>query len=530
MKRMFTVIVVLTAAALLASCAAGDFLRGTAEKFFVSEKTDGDDNVQDIQPEETKTDNSITVGVLDFDTYNPLATKSSTVKEVCGFVFEGLFGLDSSFRTLPSLAQSYTVSPDGKGISISIKNGVTWHDSTPFTVDDVLYTIDYIRSEQTAYSYLLEAVDGAWKQDENTLCVSFSRSVPDSVSLFIFPIIKKGSAAGEFDFVGTGPYMISSPAADTVLTAYANYHGGSVGIERIYVKRIPDKEKYISLFNAGEINIATSEILDMTSFMPKSNAKVYDYVSNNMVFVGFNTASSKLNDAKTRRALSMLIDRDLLISRTYFSLAAASEYPVNPSSWLNTDARDKIRSDDSGALALLTEAGWTADNRGRYYRSDGKKLSYLTLTLLVNSDDDKRSLMAEDIAAKLSGLGIPTDVRKCPSAEFSASVLQKNYELFIGETELPPNNDLTSLVSSNGNYFNYANADVDVLLSQMGTVQLESDVKAVADVLYETLREESPFAPICFKKESIVTSAKIKSGVNPSIESFVRESANWMVK
>ena len=105
-----------------------------------------------------------------------------------------------------------------------------------------------------------------------------------------------------------------------------------------------------------------------------------------------------------------------------------------------------------------------------------------------------------------------------------------NYDMFIGETKLLPNGDLTSLVGSAGNYFGYANAEVDALLAQMGTVTLESDIKAVSISLYEKVRDESPFAPICFAKKSIVTSAKIKYGVNPSDTGYVRAAESWGVK
>lgn len=531
MKKAGQIFLVILLVISLASCDASGIFNDIKNAFTVYEtKTENNNILPEADTTVQRVTNDITVGVLGFDTYNPLVTASSTVKEICGFVFEPLFGFDSSFRTKPCLGESYIIGSDGQSMTITIKKGVTWHDSSPFTVDDVLYTINYIRMNITNYTHLLEPVSEVWKQDERNLCIKFSRPVPDAVALFSFPVIKKNSVKESFKCVGTGPFMVLDNSADTSLVAYDGYHNGRAAIDCIYVKSIPDKEKYISLFNANEINIATSEIIDMTAFMPKSNAKVYDYLSNNMVIAGFNAASSKLNDAKTRVAISKLIDRDTIVSDTYFSRAVAAEYPVNPWSWLNPDKRKKLRADDSSALSLLTDAGWEPDNRGIYFRWDGKKASYLTLDITVNSDSEKKTIIAQKIADKLTSAGIPARVKAYSGQEFINAVSQGNYEMFIGEIELMPNNDLTSAVGTGRNYFNYSNSDVDVLLAQMGTVQLEEDIKTVAHTLYSKLYEEMPFAPLCFTKESIVTGAKIKSGVNPSTENYVRETQLWSVQ
>ena len=531
LKKILQIFLAILLVTSLASCSVTEIVNDIKTAIKSTEtKPENGDVLPDADTTVEKLTNDITVGVLDFDTYNPLVTASSTVKEICGFVFEPLFGFDSSFRTKPCLGQSYVIGSDGQSMTITIKKGVTWHDGSQFTIDDVLYTINYIRMNITNYTQLLEPVSEVWKQDENNLCVNFSRPVPDAVALFSFPVIKKNSVKEKFKCVGTGPFMISDDLADTSLVAYDSYHNGRAEIDCIYVKSIPDKEKYISLFNANEINLATSEILDMTGFMPKSNAKVHDYLSNNMVIAGFNALSSKLNDAKTRSAISKLIDRDTIVSDTYFSRAVVAEYPINPWSWLNPDNRKKLRSDDSGALSLLADAGWGPDNRGIYFRSDGKKASYLTLTITVNSGSEKKTAIAHKIADKLTLAGIPTRVKEYSQQEFINAVSQGNYEIFIGEIELMPNNDLTPVVGTGRNYFNYSNSDVDVLLAQMGTVQLEEDIKTVAHTLYSKLYEEMPFAPLCFTKESIVTGAKIKSGVNPSAENYVRETSLWSVR
>ena len=61
------------------------------------------------------------MGLLDFDTFNPLLTKSETVKECMEFVYEPLFELNEKMQAVPILAESYTVSPDGRTAQISTR-------------------------------------------------------------------------------------------------------------------------------------------------------------------------------------------------------------------------------------------------------------------------------------------------------------------------------------------------------------------------------------------------------------------------
>lgn len=250
-----------------------------------------------------------------------------------------------------------------------------------------------------------------------------------------------------------------------------------------------------------------------------------------MVFLGFNTRKAQLTDAATRRAVSMLIDRDSIVTHIYFSRASAADYAINPQSWLNFDTRTRITDDRMGAEQLLRSAGWRLDSgNGTYYREMSGKLVYFNVEIIVNSDSAARVAVAEEISGKLHTVGVNADVVECSYEEYNARISAGNYDMFVGETELLPNNDLTPLIGSAGNYFFYGSSEIDTLLQQMGTVKLESDVKSVSISLYEKVRDESPFAPICFMKKSLVSGSKIKYGVNPSISGYVRETEKWGVK
>lgn len=535
-SKIISVLAVLSLAAGLCSCTVTDYISNAVGRL-VSTEAKNPENTGAGENEEADTgkevSNDITVGVIDYDTFNPLWTTSQTVKDVCGFIYEPLFGIDTTMRTVGVLADSYTIGADGASIIINLKQGVLWHDGTEFNADDVIYTVNTIREGNTQYTAFMEPVTGIWKNDNYTVCVTFSRSVPDSVSLFTFPVVKNNSLySGGRDFipVGTGPFRYAYSDGITYLEAFEEHHDGRAQMDRVYVEFPADLGKYRSLFNANELDIADSEMLDMSTFMPKSNSNVTDYTSNTMVFAGFNTSNAMLAGALTRQAISLLIDRDSIVTNIYYSRAVASDYAINPQSWLSFETRTKLRADPWSAAQLLAQDGWSADSRGIYYRETGGKLTYLTLSILVNSESEQRVAVANQLAEWLNNNGIIAEVNSCDYTQFNEMIAEDNYDMFVGETELLPNNDMTNLTGSAGNYFNYANTEMDTLLWQLGTVQLEADVQSVSNRLYELIHTEVPFTPICFLKESLVTGAKIKSGFDPSIQGFVRETEKWSVK
>ncbi len=523
MKKIFATMLAAILCISLCSCSASEaisgYLAGLRSETTETEQAEEAEN-------KTEVSNDITIGLIDFDTYNPILTKSPTVRDLCGFIFEPLFGMDSSMRTIPVLAESYKTGADGMSLTVKLKQGVLCHDGSVLIAPDVVYTVNAIKNYGNNYTNLVEPVSGVWAYDNFTVCFEFSRPVPDAVSLLLFPVIKQGSMKTDrFEPIGTGPFFKSG---DTLLR-FTEHHDTLSVLDRVNIRSIPDKDKYVSLFNANELDITTSELIDMTTFMPKSNANVKNFVTNTMVFAGFNTKSKIFSDARTRQAVSMLIDRESVASHIYYSRAAASRYALNPDAWNSFETQHKLRPDETSAAALLSESGWETDERGMYYKS-GRTATYFTVNILVNGDSTERVKIAENLAKKMNTIGMNTRVTECTSDELNARISALNYDMFIGERDLLPNNDITPFVGSSGNYFGYSNTVVDALIAQLATVQFESDIRAVSQSLYETVYTESPFSPICFLKKSVVTGAKIKYGVNPSIEGIVRESENWGVK
>lgn len=532
MKRIRRTIAFLTALCLSASLMAGcDFIDELKNDF-----TDTADEIINDNPQpETEVSNSISLGIVDFDTFNPLLTHSETVKECMEFVYEPLFDVDEKMQPIPVLAESYTVSPDGRTIDIQLRGGVTWQDGSLFTTQDAAYTMKQIRAGLTMYTENLANVADYMGIDDDKLRITLRYAVPNFVTLLNFPIIKyRSDMSGTSGFVpiGTGPFRYDGqPNTNSFkFAAYDGYHDDRAQLDGMNVYIVPDLQKYESMFEASEIDVVTGDTIDLSQYTPRGSAKNYEYITNTLIYLGFNMRKSELSGANTRKGIAKLIDKESIVNSTIYSRGVAVDVPINPSSIYYYDTSAKFKGDELLALSLLGNDGWGASSEGDYIRTVNGTRERLALEILTNSDSAEQTAVAKKIADNLTSFGISAWINALPYDEYIKRVTEGDFELMTGEIDLEPNNDLTLLISSAGNFFSYSNAALDTLVGQMGMTHDEEQLKELYRQYGDGVLYDMPFAALYFRKADVISGAKIKSELTPSVTKHFRNTNTWSVK
>lgn len=498
----------------------------------ISRNNAENDNITDKEKDEAS--NSISVGILDFDTFNPLLTRSQTVKECMEFVYEPLFEVNEKMLPVPVLAESYTVSADGRTIDIKLKENVKWQDGSSFTAYDVSYTVKQIRSGITEYTSVLTNMADYMATGDYTFQLVLNYAVPNFVSLLTFPIVQfQSDMKQNVNYIpnGTGAYKYNSQISTGKLlfTANENYHNGKPKIDSLYVYTVPDLEKYKSMFEASEIDLVTGETVDLTSYTPRGSIRNNVYLTNKMTFVGYNTSKPILSGAETRVGLSKLINKEGIVKSEIYSRGVASDIPINPSSVFYYDTNTKFKADELLASHYLGNDKWGLDEEGRYVRTVGKEKQVLELKILTNGDSVEKKAIAERISADFNSFGIITEVVALPYDEYMAKINAKDYDIMIGEVQLDANNDLTSLVSSIDNYFAYSNTDLDMLVAQLGMTVDEEQQKELFRQYGSIIVKDMPFSVLFFRKSSVLTGSKLKTEIYPTDGKLFRNIESWSV-
>ena len=359
----------------------------------------------------TVINNSINIGIYDFDTFNPLLTNSQTVRDCMQLVYEPLFALDENMRIVPVLAKDYSVSPDGRQILINLKEGVTWHDGSTFDAYDVAYTIRRIRQGDTTYTNALSLVSTHGVVNDYSVRIDLNYSVPNFVALLTFPIVKYQTNMkmdSSYNPIGTGPFRFTGPITKTRfgMSAFEGYRDGRALLDNVYIEQVPNADKYRSMFEASELDVMTSEMVDLTKYMPKGNINMYDFITNKLTFLGFNIANGIFAGNETRMGLAEFVNKEEIVSSILYSHGKAVNIPINPSSYLYSDTNTDFTGNISEGMPHLGNDGWGADENGVYVRERNGIQETLRFKILTNKDSEEKTAIAEKIASDLQKHGI----------------------------------------------------------------------------------------------------------------------------
>ena len=313
-------------------------------------------------------DNAVHLAVFNYDTLNPLATVSDTVQDCISLMYEPLFDFDEAFNPVPVLARSYAVSSDGTRVEAELASGVLWHDGTPFTAEDVVYTVHSMKNTDCTYREGLKKIASVTADGENKVIFTLTEPVLNIEAFLSFPVVKNGAQlknGADFVPVGTGAYRYEPAQSSTnmlILTANPQWHGGKPAIGRIFIDVVKDKDAAVYAFEANEVNALTSKTLDLKQSTPRGKFYVYNYTANKLVFLGINNEKEKFAEAAVRRAIGFMLNKQEMIDNEMYTHAVEVDVPVSPAAWF-AQKTDKTQRERADLNQIMVSAGW-GEKRG----------------------------------------------------------------------------------------------------------------------------------------------------------------------
>ena len=303
--------------------------------------------------------------------WDPTASTSQEIARVVYHnVYEGLVRLDRSGKIVPALAKSWTVSPDGTTLTFQLRSGVTFHDGTPFTPEDVVKTFERAKDKTSGHTHpeYYASIDTIVAGPGNT--VVFHLSKPNSSLLFnlarpdsvIYPPSK--AATQRSHPIGTGPFMFSSyaPGSEVVLVRNPHYYiQGEPYLDKVVFKIMPDPNTRFAALQAGDIDMIASSLPPEQYLRIKNGSvpgvKGAEGTATTEITLALNNARPPLNDKRVREAITMAIDKKAIVQGAMFGLGTvisthmtpAEPYYINP---------DPYPYDPAKAKQLLAEAGY----------------------------------------------------------------------------------------------------------------------------------------------------------------------------
>ena len=373
-----------------------------------------------------------------FNRLNPVLDYPNSVdQDVDRLIFSSLLRFDDRGLPVNDLIESMGISQSGQNYNISLRQNAVWHDGQPLVSDDVVFTVELLRSDELP---IPDDIRSFWQDievetlDEHTLQFRLPEPYAPFLDYLTFGILPEhllGDLSpgeiidSEFNLqpIGSGPYRFDSFLVDgdqvsgVVLTAFEDYYHDPAFIEQFIFKYYPDPGSAIAAYQSGEvlgIGQVTNDILKQALNEPDLNMHSGQVPLLSIIFLNLDDPQLPFfQDVEIRRALLMGIDRQRIISQLNQGQATLAHGPVFPGSWAYYDGIEKIDYDPEGAINILRAAGYTIPASGGQVRTNDEDQS-LSFDL-VYPQGTKYEQLAEAIAADWEALGVQANLEAVPA-------------------------------------------------------------------------------------------------------------------
>ena len=487
-KRARTLALLGGAAMLMAACAAQPAAPTAAP---AAKPTDAPKPAAPTAAPAAKAGGTLIYGVYTkFDTLDPTVTTFSAVGTIAYHLCDPIVWQTAAGKFEPGLAESWTISPDGKEYTFKLRKDVKFHDGTPFNADAVKFTFDRIvnpdTKSQTAFS-LIGPYESSEVVDASTIKVKFKQPYAPFLNSLSLPYLSPQSptavkAAGK-DYgiksvVCTGPFKWSDYKVDTELKLVKNpdYKWGpkhlmkdaGIALDGLTFRVIPEDATRSATLQSGELQFADS--LPAVEFKQLSANKDIQVISAVQAGSGWsimmNVEKAPTNDVKVRQALEWATDKQGLIDTVYGGAYKIGCSPLTPNLLgFDKSTCDKYKFDTAKAGAILDEAGWKVGADG-VRAKDGQKL---TVDFHFRSDSGTSKAMATFIQANWKKSGVDVQLFGAERAGYLDAVRAGKHNFqFWWETGTDPDVVRILFHSQNAgggtNRNRYKNADMDKLI------------------------------------------------------------------
>jgi peptide/nickel transport system substrate-binding protein len=428
--------------------------------------------------------------------------------EIAVFIGENLFdrlvALDADSRVIPGLAESWSVSPDGRAYTFHLRPKALWHDGKPLTAADVRWTYETLAREDTLAGPALSRIARIATPDEHTVVLHLAEPWAPFVagladSAFILPRhLLAGTdwkrAGAAWRPVGTGPFRFAEwvKGERITLTANPSYDRPGPYLDRLVYLFLPDSSRVPDLMLAGAADYAVVRpgLDTLPRLRGSPGLTVLTRAADTRYYCAFNLRRRPWSDPRVRRAVNAALDRPRLVERALAGYGAPALGFYTPSvSWAYNGRARVPAFDRAGAARLLDAAGLVPDRRGIRLMVD-----------LVTPGYSPLPEVAREIAAQLAEVGIAVHPVLLPIDTSIARLLKlHDFDLgLIGGSQGPDPESLETRFGSRGSLqcMGYASPELDAALAAGARGRIPAERITAYFRAQEILARDLPIAPL----------------------------------
>ncbi len=491
---------------------------------------------------------------------NPVLAVSDADKDLTSLVYSGLMRLDTGGIPTPDLADSYSVSPDGKTYTFIIKDTAIFHNRNKVTSDDVVYTINQIQ-----HPLIDSPKKAAWqgisvtKIDEMTVVFNLKQPYSPFLELVTIGIMPanlwSNLSPEEFAFsalninaIGSGPYKISSVnrnssgiADEFILSPFNKYIGGKPFISKLAIRSYANERELGNALTSRNIDIASGLSPERTKVLADKGMAI-DIRELPRIFGLFMNKNQNpiFNDPIVVQAVKQSINRQQIIDTVLYGYGAPISGPV-PAIFLGSS------DDDSNALhqdatQMLDQAGWKVGAGGIRSKTDTKAKTTTSLSFAITTADTPELVATADILKQnLEAVGFSVEVKIYSLGDLNQDIIRpRNYDALLFGEYVTNTGSLYSFWHSSQtsdpglNVAMYKSSVVDKALTDVLASANPEKRRAGLQIIQSDIEKNAPvafiYSPLYIEaRRSHVQGQSATSGIVLSSDRF-RDIASWFIE
>lgn len=449
-------------------------------------------------------------------------------------IFDGLVRYDEKMRLVGNLAESWTVSADGKEFIFKLKQNVAFHNGQKLTAADVVFSLDRLLDPEVGSprTWVLEKVSGSAERmkgetpvvvgiealDEHTVSIKLDAPFAPFMSLlsmpacYILPSESRDAIKAQSFFekpAGTGPFKITERVRDSHIRLIANetYHGEKPRLAKIEIRVIPENMKAEMEFESGNLDMLQLYPANYERFKTDSNfaARIHDVPALNVFYVGFNNQVAPFNDLRVRKALNMLVDREKIIKAVYQGRAVPANGSIPPGISGHSNVSTGLAYNPEEAARLLKEAGYSKAKPLTFDLYQRSSQSAFEITRLLQGELKKHGIQINLKPMEWSALKDAISKGEAPAFYMSWFGDYPDGENFLYPLFHSKN------WGSGGNRARFKSEEIDRMLDESVKIQ-DSERRAEAyDRINRKIAEQAPWIYLWHCSESYLTGDNVSN-------------------
>ncbi len=470
---------------------------------------------------------TIYIAMYEPKSFNVLSSDDEDVYYINDLVYGSLFKLDDTLNIQEDMVLSYSTDSDNGVVTVTIRDDVYFSDGSVVDAYDIQDTVEHIQNvgASSPYYHYVSKIENVVIDEKKTATIYFKSPSDASLDNLTFPLISVSEYDESQQFaIGSGPYSYGEYVKGQGIQLLPNeyYHQG-VSDTTVEISFLKDKGRIPGLMSMdgviGYLNRSASSDL----IAEDKGFNCLSMPSSELEFIGFNLNSPLVKEVQFRKAISMAIDFEKILSEDYGGSATISDSIYYPG-FLSADVQDGISYEPKEATENLSELGLSdSDGDGFIENQQGDKV---TLDLIVKSNNTRRTEAAQSIADELVSVGIEVNVIKLSNDEYNERLSKGNFDMYFAGLKVDKQFNLAELFGTS-NYINLRDESLLSSIKELEKTHTHDEQIEIFKGIKSMLNENMVYMPVCYINYYFLSLQTLEYEINPAYYNPYRGLYTW---